>query len=142
MTYAIEEALLSPAREDPEGRTYVEGWRQIGAAAVELSWQLAAVAQLRGAADLFLTNPLEGELFDLLLNSEASALADLGVSLDAVSVGAGEGRHLHTIAVADVPALDASALTVADATAVRLDGVFDGWRRTLSVALDGWTDAA
>lgn len=96
--------------------------RDLAAAIIEVSWQLAVVADDH-SCDLAVMGPLERHLVRELV------AAGLGQS-------AGPGRHLETVELGLVPNLDPHRLTLADAVAVRRDDSFASFRATVRRALD------
>lgn len=94
----------------------------LAAAVIEVSWQFA-VASLDPTCDLAFVGHLERHLAEALV--EQGTQADLGA-----------GRHVSTLALGQVPNLDTTRLSAADALAIRREDAFESFRHGVRQALD------
>ena len=95
---------------------------RLGAALIEVSWQLA-VASADPSCDLAFRGSLERRLFEEAIN--AGLEGDIGPA-----------RHFGTLDLGKVPNLDPAALTVADALSIRGEDAFERFRYDVRQGLD------
>lgn len=105
-------------------------------ALMEVSWQLSNV--LETDADLYLTNPLELRVLDVLVEHFAEELRDHAQVLDGPY---DQGRHIQMIARTGIPLLDSSKLSFKDVCDIRSGDAFSLWRDKLNLALDTYAGA-
>lgn len=96
--------------------------RELAAAVIEVSWQFA-VAGADPTCDLALQGPIELHLAEEIVH-------------EGVGGGLGAGRHFARLDLGQVPNLDSTRLSVADALAIRSEDSFEQFRYVVRQALD------
>lgn len=106
----------------------VEAVRALGAAIIELSWQVAVAAQDDGC-DVAVLGATERQLLNRLMERSMQELKKR------VETWSAKTHHFDRIEFGNVPNLDGRRLSVADALAIRKDDTFERFREVLTDAL-------